>query len=243
MPPQRSEPNRSFTSTIHRNRSYTTRRKGYENIDVHPFGSPDYLSGPGGGGVRWPPQTNPTSWSSGAMTSASPMSAAYSFGMMGFKTPSIDRIAKDGMMFTDYYAEQSCTAGRSTFITGQLTARSGLSKVGMPAAKQGMPEDTVTLAAVLKNMGYATGQFGKNHLGDRNEHLPTVHGFDEFYGNLYHLNAEEEPELPDYPKNPQFKEKFGPRGVMDCVATDKFDKTEDPRWGVVGKQFCKDTAR
>jgi arylsulfatase len=167
--------------------------------------------------------------------------SAYSFGMMGFKTPNIDRIARDGMMFTDYYAEQSCTAGRSTFITGQFTARSGLSKVGMPAAKQGLKDDTISLAQVLKNMGYATGQFGKNHLGDRNEYLPTVHGFDEFYGNLYHLNAEEEPELPDYPKNPKFKEKFGPRGVMDCVATDTFDKTEDPRWGVVGKQKCKDT--
>jgi arylsulfatase A-like enzyme len=167
--------------------------------------------------------------------------SAYSFGMMGFKTPNIDRIAKEGMMFTDYYAEQSCTAGRSTFITGQLTARNGLSKVGMPAAEQGLKDQSITLAQVLKQLGYATGQFGKNHLGDRNEYLPTVHGFDEFYGNLYHLNAEEEPELPDYPKNPEFKKKYGPRGVMNCVATDFFDKTEDPRWGVVGKQFCKDT--
>ena len=110
--------------------------------------------------------------------------SAYSFGMMGFKTPNIDRIAKDGMMFTDYYAEQSCTAGRSTFITGQLTARTGLSKVGMPAAKQGLKDETISLAQVLKNLGYATGQFGKNHLGDRDEFLPTNHGFDEFYGNL-----------------------------------------------------------
>jgi len=167
--------------------------------------------------------------------------SAYSFGMMGFKTPNIDRISKEGMMFTDYYAEQSCTAGRSAFISGQSIARTGSSKVGMPGAKQGIQEETVTLANVLKSMGYATGQFGKNHLGDRNEYLPTVHGFDEFYGNLYHLNAEEEPELYDYPKNPEFKKKYGPRGVLDCVATDKTDKTNEPRWGVVGKQKCKDT--
>jgi arylsulfatase len=131
--------------------------------------------------------------------------SAYSRGMMGFQTPNIDRIAKDGVLFTDYYAEQSCTAGRSTFITGQCVARTGLSKVGMPGAKQGLRESTVCLAQVLKNHGYATGQFGKNHLGDRDEMLPTNHGFDEFYGNLYHLNAEEEPELPDYPKDPEFR--------------------------------------
>ena len=151
--------------------------------------------------------------------------SAYSLGLMGFKTPNIDRIAKEGMIFTDYYAEQSCTAGRSTFITGQLTARTGLSKVGMPGAKQGLQDQTVTLAQVLKNMGYATGQFGKNHLGDRDEYLPTNHGFDEFYGNLYHLNAEEEPEQPDYPKNPEFKKKYGPRGVIHSTADGKIEDT------------------
>lgn len=151
--------------------------------------------------------------------------SAYSLGLMGFKTPNIDRIAKEGMLFTDYYAEQSCTAGRSTFITGQLTARTGLSKVGMPGAKQGLQDTTVTLAQVLKNMGYATGQFGKNHLGDRDEYLPTNHGFDEFYGNLYHLNAEEEPEQPDYPKNPEFKKKYGPRGVIHSTADGKIEDT------------------
>lgn len=151
--------------------------------------------------------------------------SAYSFGVMGFKTPNIDRLAKEGMIFTDYYAEQSCTAGRSTFITGQLTVRTGLSKVGMPGAKQGLQDQTVTLAQVLKNMGYATGQFGKNHLGDRDEFLPTKHGFDEFYGNLYHLNAEEEPEQPDYPKNPEFKKKYGPRGVIHSTADGKIEDT------------------
>ncbi|MCB0832386.1 MAG: arylsulfatase, partial [Bacteroidetes bacterium] len=151
--------------------------------------------------------------------------SAYSFGMMGFKTPNIDRIAKEGMMFTDYYAEQSCTAGRSTFITGQCVARTGLSKVGMPGAKQGLQEQTVCMAQVFKELGYATGQFGKNHLGDRDEYLPTNHGFDEFYGNLYHLNAEEEPELPDYPKDPEFKKKYGPRGVLDCKADGKIEDT------------------
>lgn len=151
--------------------------------------------------------------------------SAYSMGLMGFKTPNIDRIAKEGMIFTDYYAEQSCTAGRSTFITGQLTARTGLSKVGMPGAKQGLQAETVTLAQVLKNMGYATGQFGKNHLGDLDEYLPTNHGFDEFYGNLYHLNAEEEPELPDYPKSAEFKKKYGPRGVIHSFADGKIEDT------------------
>jgi len=151
--------------------------------------------------------------------------SAYSQGLMGFKTPNIDRIAKEGMLFTDYYAEQSCTAGRSTFITGQLTTRTGLSKVGMPGAKQGLQAETVTLAQVLKEQGYATGQFGKNHLGDRDEFLPTAHGFDEFYGNLYHLNAEEEPELPDYPKNPEFKKKYGPRGVIHSFADGKIEDT------------------
>ncbi len=151
--------------------------------------------------------------------------SAYSFGMMGFHTPNIDRIAKEGMMFTDYYAEQSCTAGRSTFITGQSVARTGLSKVGMPGAKQGLQAGTVTLAQILKNHGYATGQFGKNHLGDRDEMLPTNHGFDEFYGNLYHLNAEEEPELPDYPKNPEFRKKYGPRGVIHSFADGRITDT------------------
>ena len=151
--------------------------------------------------------------------------SAYSHGLMGFKTPNIDKIAKEGMMFTDYYAEQSCTAGRSTFITGQLTVRSGLSKVGMPGAKQGLQAETICLAEVLKNLGYATGQFGKNHLGDRDEFLPTAHGFDEFYGNLYHLNAEEEPELPDYPKNPEFRKKYGPRGVIHSFVDGKIEDT------------------
>jgi arylsulfatase A-like enzyme len=145
--------------------------------------------------------------------------SAYSFGLMGYRTPNIDRVAREGMMFTDYYAEQSCTAGRSSFITGQCTLRTGLSKVGMPGATAGLQSRDVTLAQLLKPLGYATGQFGKNHLGDRNEFLPTVHGFGEFYGNLYHLNAEEEPELPDYPKDPAFRAKYGPRGVLDCKAT------------------------
>lgn len=173
--------------------------------------------------------------------------SAWSKGMMGYRTPNIDRVAAEGVTFTDYYAEQSCTAGRSAFITGQAVVRTGLSKVGMPGAEQGMQAEDPTMATLLKEQGYATGQFGKNHLGDRNEHLPTVHGFDEFYGNLYHLNAEEEPETEDYPKDFKledgrtFREAFGPRGVLDCVATDSFDKTEDPRFGVVGKQRCKDT--
>ena len=167
--------------------------------------------------------------------------SAYSFGLMGYRTPNIDRIAKEGMMFTDYYAEQSCTAGRSSFITGQTTLRTGLSKVGLPAATVGLQAEDITIAEALKPLGYATGQFGKNHLGDRNEYLPTVHGFDEFFGNLYHLNAEEEPENPDYPKDPAFKAKFGPRGVIKSFATDTDDQTVDPRWGKVGKQKIEDT--
>jgi arylsulfatase len=167
--------------------------------------------------------------------------SAYSFGVMGYKTPNIDRIAHEGMMFTDYYAEQSCTAGRSSFITGQSTLRTGLSKVGIPAATVGLQKEDITIAEALKPLGYATGQFGKNHLGDRNEYLPTVHGFDEFFGNLYHLNAEEEPENPDYPKDPAFRAKFGPRGVLKCVATDTDDATEDPRFGKMGRQKCEDT--
>jgi arylsulfatase len=167
--------------------------------------------------------------------------SAYTFGLMGYRTPNIDRIAHEGMMFTDYYAEQSCTAGRSSFITGQATLRTGLSKVGIPGATIGLSADDITIAEALKPLGYATGQFGKNHLGDRNEFLPTVHGFDEFYGNLYHLNAEEEPEHPDYPQDPAFRARFGPRGVLKCTATDVDDPTADPRFGRVGRQKIVDT--
>ncbi len=167
--------------------------------------------------------------------------STYTDGMMGYRTPNIDRIANEGLKFTDYYSEQSCTAGRAAFITGQSVFRTGLSKVGLPGATQGLSYNDPTIAELLKNHGYATGQFGKNHLGDRNQFLPTVHGFDEFYGNLYHLNAEEEPEERDYPKDPKFKAQFGPRGVMDCKASDRDDTTVDPRFGKVGKQVCKDT--
>jgi Sulfatase len=167
--------------------------------------------------------------------------SAYSFGLMGYRTPNIDRIAREGTMFTDYYAEQSCTAGRSSFITGQATLRTGLSKVGLPAADLGLRAEDITIAEALKPLGYATGQFGKNHLGDKNEFLPTVHGFDEFFGNLYHLNAEEEPERPDYPKDPAFKARFGPRGVLRCKASDRDDPTVDPRFGKIGKQTIEDT--
>ena len=167
--------------------------------------------------------------------------SAYSRGLVGYQTPNIDRIAKEGMIFTDYYAEQSCTAGRSAFITGQHPVRTGLTKVGLPGAELGIQPEDPLLAELLKNHGYATGQFGKNHLGDRNKYLPTVHGFDEFFGNLYHLNAEEEPENPDYPKDPKFRETFGPRGVLDCVATDKESTINDPRFGPMGKQECTDT--
>ncbi len=151
--------------------------------------------------------------------------SAYTFGLVGYKTPNIDRIAKEGMMFTDYYGEQSCTAGRSSFITGQSVFRTGLSKVGLPGAELGMKEEDPTIAGLLKAEGYVTGQFGKNHLGDKDEHLPTNHGFDEFFGNLYHLNAEEEPELPDYPKDPQFRKRFGPRGVIKSSADGKIEDT------------------
>ena len=154
--------------------------------------------------------------------------SAYTHGLVGYKTPNIDRIASEGMTFTDYYGEQSCTAGRSSFITGQSVFRTGLSKVGLPGAKEGMSEKDPTIAGLLKTRGYATGQFGKNHLGDRDEHLPTNHGFDEFYGNLYHLNAEEEPENEDYFKNPELKKKFGPRGVIHSWALpDGSQKIED----------------
>src|SRR5712672_2547573 len=142
----------------------------------------------------------------------------FSRGMMGYRTPNIDRVAAEGVTFTDYYAQQSCTAGRACFITGQNPIRTGLTKVGMPGATVGLQKEDPTIAELLKPLGYATAQFGKNHLGDRDEFLPTMHGFDEFFGNLYHLNAEEEPELPDYPKDPAFKKAFGPRGVLHCIA-------------------------
>ena len=142
-------------------------------------------------------------------------------GQMGYHTPNIDRIGNEGMTFTDYYGQQSCTAGRAAFITGQNPIRTGLTKVGMPGADVGIRAEDPTIAELLKPLGYATGQFGKNHLGDKDEFLPTVHGFDEFFGNLYHLNAEEEPEDPDYPKDPAFKKQFGPRGVLHCLADGK----------------------
>ncbi len=170
--------------------------------------------------------------------------SCYTRGLMGYQTPNIDRLAKEGMMFTDSYGEQSCTAGRSSFITGQSVYRTGLSKVGIPGAPVGLSDKTVTIAALLKNQGYATGQFGKNHLGDLNHMLPTNHGFDEFFGNLYHLNAEEEPEMYDYyPEKdfPNFRKTSGPRGVIHSWATDKDDPTDQPRWGKVGKQKITDT--
>jgi arylsulfatase len=170
--------------------------------------------------------------------------SCYSNGMMGYRTPNIDRLAKEGMLFTDSYGEQSCTAGRASFITGQSGYRTGLTKVGVPGSPVGLKPEDPTIAELLKPLGYATGQFGKNHLGDRNEYLPTVHGFDEFFGNLYHLNAEEEPELPDWPSKkefPKFNEQFAPRGVLHSWATDKDDPTEHPRWGRVGKQKIEDT--
>jgi arylsulfatase len=147
--------------------------------------------------------------------------SCYSRGLMGYQTPNIDRIANEGMLFTDCYGEQSCTAGRASFITGQCGMRTGLTKVGLPGAELGMRKEDPTIARMLKHHGYRTGQFGKNHFGDRDEHLPTMHGFDEFFGNLYHLNAEEEPEHPDYPKDPEFRKKFGPRGVLHCWADGK----------------------
>ncbi|RLD25976.1 MAG: arylsulfatase, partial [Bacteroidetes bacterium] len=157
--------------------------------------------------------------------------SAYTMGMMGYQTPNIDRIANEGIIFTDYYGEQSCTAGRSSFIMGQSVFRTGLSKVGLPGAKEGMQIEDPTIAVLLKDQGYATGQFGKNHLGDRDEMLPTNHGFDKFFGNLYHLNAEEEPENVDYPgdmimpNGKTFKETFGPRGVMKSTAGGKIEDT------------------
>ena len=151
--------------------------------------------------------------------------SAYNMGMMGYKTPNIDRIGKEGAIFTDWYGQQSCTAGRAAFITGQSPIRTGLTKVGLPGAPEGMKKEDPTIATLLRAQGYMTGQFGKNHLGDRDEMLPTNHGFDEFFGNLYHLNAEEEPENPDYPKNPEFKKKFGPRGVIHSFADGRITDT------------------
>jgi arylsulfatase A-like enzyme len=170
--------------------------------------------------------------------------SCYSDGLMGYRTPNIDRVADQGMRFTDAYGEQSCTAGRSSFITGQSVFRTGLSKVGVPGADVGLRAEDPTIAELLKPLGYATGQFGKNHLGDKNEFLPTVHGFDEFFGNLYHLNAEEEPELPNWPPAsdfPHFRERFGPRGVIHSWASDQDDPTEDGRFGRVGRQRIEDT--
>ena len=151
--------------------------------------------------------------------------SAYNMGMMGYRTPNIDRIAREGVIFTDWYGQQSCTAGRAAFITGQSPIRTGLTKVGLPGAPEGMQKEDPTIAGLLKPLGYMTGQFGKNHLGDRNEMLPTAHGFDEFFGNLYHLNAEEEPEHPDYPKNPEIKKRFGPRGVIKSSADGRIEDT------------------
>ncbi|WP_062604570.1 arylsulfatase [Caballeronia calidae] len=172
--------------------------------------------------------------------------SAYGKGVVGYQTPNIDRLAQEGMMFTDYYAENSSTAGRSSFITGQSPLRTGLSKVGIPGAEQGLQATDITIAQALKPLGYATAQFGKNHLGDRNEYLPTVHGFDVFYGNLYHLNAEEEPERPFWPKadtpaGKAYAQMFMPRGVMDCKATDRDDPTTQARFGKIGRQTCADT--
>src|SRR5262245_18963994 len=168
--------------------------------------------------------------------------SAYHRGLMGGRTPNIDRIAREGVLIIDAYGQASCTAGRAALITGQIPMRTGLTAVGLPGAPQGLSFEDPTLADLLKPLGYMTAQIGKNHLGDRNEFLPTVHGFDEFYGNLYHLNAEEEPEQPDYPKdNPIFQQKFAPRGVLEAKATDRDDPTVDPRFGRVGKQTIRDS--
>ena len=151
--------------------------------------------------------------------------SVYNHGLMGYQTPNIDRIAHEGMMFTDAYGQQSCTAGRAAFLMGQSPKRTGLLKIGMPGDPFGINKADPTIAELLKSVGYATGQFGKNHLGDRDEHLPINHGFDEFFGNLYHLNAEEEPENVDYPKDPAFRKRFGPRGVLRATAGGKIEDT------------------
>jgi arylsulfatase A-like enzyme len=167
---------------------------------------------------------------------------AYTHGMMG-RTPSIDSLAKNGVLFTDHYAQPSCTAGRAAFLTGQMPVRTGMTTIGIPGSNRGIQKEDPTLAEVLKSVGYNTAQFGKNHLGDRNEFLPTVHGFDEWFGNLYHLNAEEEPEELDYPgqKNPAYKEKYAPRGVLHSWATNVDDATVDPKFGRVGRQKVENT--
>lgn len=165
--------------------------------------------------------------------------SCYSLGMQ-YPTPNIDRIAKEGALFTDHYAQPSSTAGRAALITGQVPIRTGLTTVGQPGNPIGLQKEDPTLAELLKPYGYMTAQIGKNHLGDRNEHLPTVHGFDEFYGNLYHLNVSEEPEQADYPKTDKFKNTYGPRGVIESYATNTYDNTTDPRFGTVGKQTISD---
>jgi len=175
--------------------------------------------------------------------------SAYGMGVMGYTTPNIDSIGMEGIRFTDHYAQPSCTAGRAAFITGQYPIRSGMTTVGQPGDALGLQAASPSLAEVLKQEGYATGQFGKNHLGDRNEHLPTVHGFDEFFGNLYHLNTQEESEQRDYQRFAEaysgsledYEKQFGTRGVLHCYATDTDDPTEDPRFGKMGKQKCEDT--
>lgn len=175
--------------------------------------------------------------------------SSYNHAVMGYSTPNIDRIAEAGMMFTDHYAQPSCTAGRAAFITGQYPIRSGMTTVGQPGSPLGLQVESPSLAELMKDQGYRTGQFGKNHLGDRNVHLPTMHGFDEFYGNLYHLNTQEESEQRDYQRFAvefsgdieAYEAQFGTRGVMHCFATDEMDETEDPRFGVMGKQKCEDT--
>src|SRR6267143_5301128 len=167
--------------------------------------------------------------------------SCYHQGLMGYHTPNIDRVAAEGARFTDWYGQQSCTAGRAAFITGQSPIRTGLTKVGLPGANLGLQPEDPTIADLLKPLGYVTGQFGKNHLVDRDEFLPTVHGFDEFFGNLYHLNAEQEPENVDYPKNPGFLTSFGPRGVLKCKATATENTTPDGRFGKVGKQRIENT--
>jgi len=169
--------------------------------------------------------------------------SAYGLGTMGYRTPNIDRLAREGVMFTEHYAQPSCTAGRAALITGQYPIRSGMTTVGRPGGELGLKPESPTLAEVLKPLGYATGQFGKNHLGDRNEHLPTVHGFDEFFGNLYHLNTQEEFEQVDYPQDPEFFKHYGTRGVLHTWATDVDDPTVDPRFGKVGKQKIEDTGQ